>query len=177
MAENERHMSLERFRQLLDVHGADRRRWPKDTLVPAQMLLRQSEQARRLLAEARALDDLLKESMAPPADEALLARIRAVATGDARPAAAPEARAAEKESLAAPPTASPVPARHVARVANVPWWMGLSIAASLLLGVWLGLSGVLSPLEETLLAETPDEMALIVELARMDATDTEEGRL
>ncbi len=167
MNDGTREMNLEEFRQLLDAHGADMGRWPAKVRAPAQALLLESEEARALLAEARALDDLLRASAVPEPAEDLLARIEAVADASSAreaPRHADELRGAKEQPGHEPVVMHPaaVRGRH-ARPA--PWWMAVPIAASLLLGVWLGLSGALAPVEEVLLADAGDELELILELA------------
>ena len=52
-------MSLARFIDLLDAHGADPAHWPHARRTPAQALLSSSAQARAKLAEAAKLDALI----------------------------------------------------------------------------------------------------------------------
>jgi len=69
-------MRLDDFARLLDTHGADPARWPPETLAPARALLERSATARGLQAEARILDETLRDSLPGPSPEAL-ARMRA----------------------------------------------------------------------------------------------------
>jgi hypothetical protein len=69
-------MSLHRFARLLEGRGADLARWPAAERAAAEALLAGSAPARRLLAEARALDALLRDGLpSPDADAA--GRVRA----------------------------------------------------------------------------------------------------
>jgi hypothetical protein len=80
-------MLLERFRELVDAYGGDPRRWPLTERGPAAELLAASAEARAVLAEAAALDQLLDR--APPTAPATLDAerliARATAAGQERP--------------------------------------------------------------------------------------------
>lgn len=69
-------MSTERFRDLIEAYGADPRRWPEAERVEAAKAARAPE-AQALLAEARALDDLLAQAPAIQAPAALRERVLA----------------------------------------------------------------------------------------------------
>ena len=76
-------MLLQRFRELMDAYGGDPRRWPPGERGPAAELLAASADARALLAEAAALDQILDG--APPVvpgihdAERLIAQVTAAA--------------------------------------------------------------------------------------------------
>lgn len=55
-------MSVSEFVELIDVHGADRTRWPLSARASAASLLAVSAEARRLLAEAGAFDAILSRA-------------------------------------------------------------------------------------------------------------------
>jgi len=116
-------MDLDEFQDFLDTHGPDPATWPAEDRRQAEALLGRSAAARAALAEAQRLDSLLARTLATErASEALRARILATAAGHARPAAARE------------------PWRF--RFAP-PWWIGAASAtASLLLGIYVGVSGL-----------------------------------
>jgi hypothetical protein len=69
-------MSLHRFARLLEGRGADLVRWPAAERAAAEALLAGSPPARRLLAEARALDALLRDGLPSPDPDAA-GRVRA----------------------------------------------------------------------------------------------------
>ena len=151
-------MTIAEFERLLDVYGSDRARWPVEARASAGQLVARDKVARRLLAEAEALDRALETAPLPSlAREAALAD-RIIAAARRSPRMVPAAAAA---------AAAPGPARVVGNditlpVAHprTPWPVrratggaaGL-LAASLALGLFLGLSsysqGVVVPaLEE-----------------------------
>ncbi|HZH27496.1 MAG TPA: hypothetical protein VEY95_09980 [Azospirillaceae bacterium] len=76
-------MDIERFRDGLDVHGPDLRRWPVDLAAEAQALLASSGAARGLLEAAQAVEAYLSAPPGPPASAELRARILAAATAQA----------------------------------------------------------------------------------------------
>ncbi|RTL69968.1 MAG: hypothetical protein EKK41_13205 [Hyphomicrobiales bacterium] len=139
-------MKLEDFEALLDGHGGDRTRWPLDQRAAANRLLAQDADARRLLAEAQALDSLLDRRPAAGTDlDALAARI--VATAQRSPRLAASAPGA---ALAAKPS---VPLRRRGPFEMDSVGIGaLLTAASLVLGILIGLSGlpqaVLRPVQQ-----------------------------
>jgi len=71
-----RTITLEEFSDLLDRLGDVLADWPADYRVPAEGLLAQSEEARRLLAEAAELGNALRSSQ-PKAPSGLVDRILA----------------------------------------------------------------------------------------------------
>jgi hypothetical protein len=152
-------MTIAEFERLLDVYGSDRARWPVEARASAGQLVARDKVARRLLAEAEALDRALETAPLPSlAREAALAD-RIIAAARRSPRMVPAAPAAA--------AAAPGPARVVGNVISLPvahprtpWPVrratggaaGL-LAASLALGLFLGLSsysqGVVVPaLEE-----------------------------
>jgi hypothetical protein len=90
-------MTLDDFAQLLDVYGGERTRWPAEARAAAAHLVARDAEARRLLAEAEALDRVLQSAPVPAlaAEAALAERIvaaaqrspRMVKLADAPPAA------------------------------------------------------------------------------------------
>ncbi|GEM_PF-1411678 len=151
-------MEISAFRRLLDVHGSDMARWPEEARVQAQALLLSDARARRLLAEARALEDLLRAD-APPPEGDLAQRIMArVMAGDA-------VQQGGEMTQGRQPVSVRRVRDHRRRRMMTPWWAAAPLAASLLLGVWLGLSGALAPVEQVLLADAADDLAFIMEVA------------
>lgn len=74
---NTTEMTLDAFAAMLDRHGAQAARWPEPQA--AERLLLRDATARRLLAEARGLEELLRESL--PAPNPTTARMRAEIRG------------------------------------------------------------------------------------------------
>jgi anti-sigma factor RsiW len=61
-------MTLARFQDLLDVHGADLARWPQSQRAAAERLLATDRAAMTALAQARALDTLIAREAPAEAD-------------------------------------------------------------------------------------------------------------
>lgn len=70
-------MDLERFARIVDAYGAEPRAWPEAERDAALALCAASAEARRLRADAAALDLALAQADAPKADRALEDRIMA----------------------------------------------------------------------------------------------------
>jgi hypothetical protein len=120
---------------LLESHGADRTRWPaRDRLRFAQVLAEDAE-ARRLLAEATALERLLElaPTPSPEREQEVSARIVAMAQGQA-------------PSSAARPEEESVVRLYAPRSGVKLLPAAALLAASLLVGVFAGSSGVLERL-------------------------------
>ena len=151
-------MTIAEFERLLDVYGSDRTRWPVEARAGAGHLVGRDRAARRLLAEAEALDRALEQAPLPTlAQEAAMAeRIVAAARRT------PRIVAVAKAGLA--PTAAPAGDNVVqlptSRGHRQQWLTAKTafggvagaLAASLALGVFLGLSslsqGVLPAVEQ-----------------------------
>jgi hypothetical protein len=77
-------LTLRRFKALADSYGAELQRWPDEVRGEAEALLNASPEARRFLAEAQTLDDVIEAASAqedtmlwPPGEQsAALARLR-----------------------------------------------------------------------------------------------------
>jgi hypothetical protein len=149
-------MTIADFERLLDVYGSDRSRWPVEARACAGQLVARDKTARRLLAEAEALDKTLERAPLPSlvAEAALGDRIIAAARRSPRMVPASKTFAAGGTHRTA---------GNVVRLPGVsarPRWLrptGLAsaagmLAASLALGVFLGVSslsqGVLPALED-----------------------------
>ena len=85
-------MMIWRFRRLIEAYGADPTRWPDAERSRAEALLARSDRARRLLAEARALDALLLADAKPAADERLAAAVIDYATAASQERPLPQPR-------------------------------------------------------------------------------------
>ncbi len=125
-------MTEQEFAKLLDIHGSDAANWPAGVRAGMHRLCAQSAQARELLEHARAFDELMSATCAPPARAGLEADILAAA-GIATPA---------QQLPAARPANDNAPSR---------WLVGGMLAASLALGIWLGGFGPLAGVGETIL--------------------------
>ncbi|MGH6814960.1 MAG: hypothetical protein ACREC6_04590 [Hyphomicrobiaceae bacterium] len=112
-------MSIERLRHVLDVCGADEARWPTHLRAPLRRLIEQNARARTLFRESKALDRLLAQ--APPPSRAgereLTERIVAAVARSSGRRARPAHRAVWRPGL---------------------WAASAALAASLLLGIFVG---------------------------------------
>ncbi|MFA5899300.1 MAG: hypothetical protein WC829_09325 [Hyphomicrobium sp.] len=129
------------LQQLLEIHGADRTRWPARERLRFASAISEDEASASLMAEAEALDRLLDR--APRASEASLEALKerivaaALRSQPPRLAAVAGGKAAPAKPLAGP-------SRHRAWLANVGEWPAAAVlAASLVLGVMLGSAGTL----------------------------------
>lgn len=130
---NHNKMTVPDFERLLDTHGADRTRWPLSCRANAAALADTDPQARRLLAEATALEEVLAHACRVDADDramaALADRIMA-ATHDVPGAGV-------RRALLVPTLATVADARPIQRDRGV--WRGAALlAASLMIGVFVG---------------------------------------
>jgi hypothetical protein len=149
-------MTIAEFERLLDVYGSDRTRWPVEERACAGQLVARDRTARRLLAEAEALDRTLERAPLPSlAKEAALAdRILMAARRSPRMVAAGKVEAVGGAGRQAG-NVVPLPASRGRGPARSRTAFGSAagvLAASLALGVFLGLSnlsqGVLPALED-----------------------------
>lgn len=139
-------MTIADFERLLDVYGSDRTRWPVEARASAGQLVARDKAARRLLAEAEALDRALERAPLPSlAEEAALAG-RILAAARRSPRMVPTAKM----------DAARLPERAIDNVVQLPsvrtrkrWLTPTAfggaagmLAASLALGVFIGLSGL-----------------------------------
>jgi hypothetical protein len=150
-------MTIDEFERLLDVYGSDRARWPVEARAGAGHLVARDQAARRLLAEAEALDRTLERAPLPTlAQEAAIAE-RIVAAARRTPRIVSVARGevgrpATVRDAVQPASESAQPRWLATRTA----FGGLAgaLAASLVLGVLLGLSnlsqGVVPAVEQML---------------------------
>jgi hypothetical protein len=128
-------MTLTEFEHLLDVHGADRTRWPLAARASAAALVDSDRTARRLLAEAEALDSVLAQAgtRAPddPALSALADRIMLAAQRAPRLVAnkaAPAMDGARRDAVG-----------DQRRAVGRDSWRGIAVlAASLMIGIFVG---------------------------------------
>ena len=93
-------MTIAEFERLLDIYGSDRTRWPVEARASAGHLVARDRAARRLLAEAEALDRALERAPLPTlAQEAAIAE-RIVGAAKRTPRIVPAAKAAPAQQAA-----------------------------------------------------------------------------
>lgn len=160
---------LAELRHLLDTYGAERTRWPAAARLRVSSVVAADPVAHTLLAEAAAFDRLL--DLAPPVEagreQALAARIMAAALAE-RPAA--NLPAQSPTSLAAstvPAAVRPLP-RQQSRRPSTQQLAGLMLAASLVLGVFIGTRSQVYPALDSLaeaigLSDDSPEVALLAD--------------
>jgi hypothetical protein len=149
-------MTIADFERLLDVYGSDRTRWPVEARASAGQLVARDKAARRLLAEAEALDRTLERAPLPSlAEEAALAD-RILAAARRSPRMVPIVRA-DTASMARRAIDNVV---QLPGLRTRPRWLSRTafggaagmLAASLALGIFIGLSslsqGMLPALED-----------------------------
>lgn len=139
-----------RLQQTVDAYGGDPARWPRAARDAAPALLDRGPEARRVLAEARALDRLLDLAPAGAPEDSIAHRLlidRIVATS---------ATDQPDKPVSSPVVGRVAPARLAAR-AGMPgfagryaasgraWQAAALLAASLLIGIYLGQAGVAVP--------------------------------
>lgn len=129
---------LARLELVLDVYGPDNTRWPADERPQLMSLCETDPQARRLLAEANALSQVMNAAPKVSASDDLKARIVAAATSD------PSHQAKVVPiSTARSRSDGPNVSRRFA-----PVWPAAALAASFAFGLYLGVAGVGSPAVE-----------------------------
>jgi hypothetical protein len=144
-------LSLVELQNCLDIHGADRNRWPADVARRLAALKgAEAEAATAALREAQALEAVLaRASAVSPARQAALAdRIMAQVQRDSTIAPASNVVAfARPVSVRPPPprasTGSPVlaPVQVLVERQIGPWRVAAALAAALVLGIGVGVSG------------------------------------
>lgn len=133
-------MTLADFERLLDIYGGDRTRWPTDGRAAAAQLVSRDAKARRILAEAEALDRILERAPLPSlAVEAGLAE-RIVAAAQRSPRIV-----RSTGEMAAAPSATGAGTRaqeQARRGRRGDLRTAALLAASLLVGIFIGVSNV-----------------------------------
>jgi hypothetical protein len=172
MSGNDRDEHLSQLADVLDLYGARQERWPEAARARLSAFVTEDEAAARLLAEARALERLLALAAGGGATDALEARILAAA--GARPqrdgAAAPAFQKSDGRNIM--PIARPAsPVRRI--------WPELTLlAASLFLGLLIGLSGqVLPTLQNVALIADEDGFGTLAGLLFDPGGGPEQGAL
>jgi hypothetical protein len=147
MADASNTMTLPEFERLLEIYGSDRTRWPVEARASAGQLVARDRAARRLLAEAEALDRALERAPLPTlAQEAAIAeRIVAAARRQPRIVAVARPRA-DRSGAPAADNVVRLPRNAMAALRLQPrtaiGGVAGALAASLALGVFLGLSNL-----------------------------------
>jgi hypothetical protein len=133
---------IDAFERMLDTFGSDRTRWPAPARRDFASLTTSGEAGVRL-KEAEALDRLLDLAAPPQIDtSALAARIVAAAR-------------AEAPATTAAPSGTRFQRRESGRrAAEAPWPAAALLAASLVLGMFAGISGAFQPDVGTAVAES-----------------------
>lgn len=180
-------MTIAEFERLLDVYGSDRARWPVEARASAGQLVARDRTARRLLAEAEALDRTLETAPLPSlAKESELAD-RIIAAARRSPRMVPVVPGSVAAgSISAPISgATPAPVRPAGNVVplpaartGAPWLVrramggaaGL-LAASLALGIVLGLSSYSQGLVPALEQATGFSLDATPRMAQVDLLD------
>ncbi|EGF91288.1 hypothetical protein ABI_27030 [Asticcacaulis biprosthecium C19] len=135
-------MTARRFRDILDAYGADPARWPDGEREDARAFAASNPEAAEWLAEARALDDMLRVVDEIAVTERL--HFQTVA-----------------KMIAANDVGGPMPAVKPRRLAV--FWAGAGVAACLA-GAVLGMNLSLDSLDD-LRAESVLEQAQMIEMA------------
>lgn len=138
-------MTLADFERLLDVYGSERARWPVEARASAGQLVARDGAARRLLAEAEALDRALDRAPVPSLMQEAALADRILAAARRSPRVVATNKEAAGPSLRPAGNVVPLPATSV----RAPWLKRTviggaagALAASLALGVFLGLAGL-----------------------------------
>ncbi len=145
----DRNDGLKRLRAVIDAYGGAPRQWPEAERAELETLVVSSEETRRWQAEAVMLDRLLALSALNEADHDSVQADRELATDILAQLEAAPAR--EAGIIPFPPHSNgPFAPRRAYWRAGLP--AAAVLAASLLVGVWVGLSGkaerfVSAPLE------------------------------
>ena len=136
--------SLERLKSVLASYGANPSRWPDDERDELLSLLRGNEVAGRLRGEHHALDRALDSAKIRPPSDALRSNILKIAVP------------AIKTGQGGEVLPFPKPDRDRAGHSFLNWPTAAVLAASLLIGVWIGAGDI----GGTLISETLDIASL-----------------
>lgn len=140
---------IEGLAHLLDVYGANRARWPARERLRYSGFVAEDPDARRMIAEAYALDRVLDMAPVPqPANlDDLTARIMASAGAYAEPA----------RGGVVPLRPRTLPKSRTFNDSILGWPAAALLAASLVLGVFVGTSGVIDgPMQSIASISTSD---------------------
>lgn len=151
MTENDRmeEGGLTAFEQVLERYGSDRTRWPAPVRMRFARLVSEDGAAEQRLKEAEALDRLLDLAPPPAVDTRALAdRIMAAVEGDARPVTRPTPTRAWSPEIVR---------KRVATSGRTHGPAAALLAASLVLGMFSGLSGTFDTAVRPLVADATYE--------------------
>lgn len=139
-------MTLAEFERLLDVYGGDRTHWTIEARTAAAQLVARDARAQRLLAEAEALDRVLERAPLPTlvTEAALADRIVAAAQRSPRIVSikGAEETPAGAQSGSERQASTRAPADRRSRAFKTDVRKAAMLAASLLFGVYIGLSNL-----------------------------------
>jgi hypothetical protein len=162
--------SRERLMAVIDAYGGDAEHWPANERQALEALADAHPELQRHRDAARALDRVLAHAASPPSAglEALKERVMAeVALGDTKAGAAVELPSGAVVSL------SPRPASGRSLRPRTVWPAAAALAASLLVGVFLGTSELARPAVEGLVETAGLEVQGESGLDLLDVVDEE----
>ena len=172
MRKHDGQTDIERLRGVLDVYGADPRRWPKLERGALLSFSDRDAAARKMRDEAAALDRVLAAASMHGRSEvtALSDRILAAAT----PTAPLPIRSGQIHELArhrADREVLAIPLQR--RVGAISWPAAAALAASLLLGFYVGVNNLAPPSLQQVAGIAQDE----VEIASSAVDESQDGEL
>lgn len=148
MTTSERQDGLQRLRTVLEAYGADPARWPAAERDALTALTAADPSAAQLVSQARALDRLLATPSArdPAAEARLISAIvaRAEATAQTSRTAASPSDVVDLASARDARRRAPTPQPRL-RPATGAWRAAGLLAASLVVGLYLGVTGIAGP--------------------------------
>ncbi len=165
---------LTALRQVLERFGSNTDRWPERLRDDLRQFVATDNAARQALAEARALDDVLKLAPEPDADRMsdVAARIMVAVDEDLDAHTARDFNAA---SDTATPIGTVIPMRRKLSIPSENWQTAAVLAASLVVGVFAGNAGLfdtmLSGFQPTTVASTTSSPEMVTVLVEDDADD------
>jgi len=133
---------LERLGTVVDAYGADQSRWPAAERVVLEPFIKATPEARRMLAEAGALDRVLAEGCGTaPTEQVDRVRARLLAQIDAEGATMAPGEAAVASTVV--PFQRPAASRSPQPARSRHWREVALLAAALLLGVFVGTQDII----------------------------------
>lgn len=163
MSKNTNGASLKRLKDVLLAYGGDPVRWPDDERDELLALLRGNAEAGLMRSEQSALDKVLDSPAAPSPSSALRSRILQVAmpqdeAGTVPIVSGPVVINLQQRSQERAQTRTQTQSASARRAGRPPvnWQTAALLAASLLIGVWIGAGGTGS----SLVSETLDLASL-----------------
>lgn len=164
---------MDRLQTVLDVFGSDRRRWPQADADKLSLLIETDSRARRLLVQAEALDRVLSAAPAGDVNRLIGLAHRIVA---ASVAASDEPLPHPSNVVPFPhrgrPAAGPLRSRHQQNLPAL-----LTLAASLIIGIMVGVSGFATPVLQQVAGLTETDADGIGTANPSAAEDAQEGEL